>query len=356
MNSKKIAFNYFKYLLKTALKPSIFIFIVGMLVYPLVVTLSDIGEEYTSSQIGLSVAFIAVLAYIVPIARTSYLKKKTKIDYYYSLPIKRRTLANLNLLVGALEIIIPFTLTYFLGMLITYIKYSGYYYGYYFLLYFSLIGLTIPLYIFNTFIASRANSVVDSVFFVLFYTFILWPISVILADVFAINIAYYDTQLITFVPYIDLGNYFNRLIEFGDPVEYELRLPYWLIIVEALTYIPLFILTKKDKSERSEQISNSFFGYRVMLPLYIITLISLIVFENGLIDSIICLFVIAAGLVGYVIYYRKFKLPKRGWLVFTISIVLGVGLGLLFPIIAKKFGIVFIDSYIQMISFNYLPL
>ncbi len=80
--------------------------------------------------------------------------------------------------------------------------------------------------IFNTFIASRANRVVDSVFFVLFYTFILWPISVILADVFVINIAYYDTQLITFVPYIDLGNYFNRLIEFGDPVEYELRLPY----------------------------------------------------------------------------------------------------------------------------------
>lgn len=333
MNNKKIAINYFKYLLKNSLKPTLFIFIVGVLTYPLVVTLTDIGEKYTSIQVGFSVAFIAFLAYIVPIIKTAYLKKKTTIDYFYSLPIKRRTLCNLNLLVGGLEILVPFTITYFLGMLITYIKYNGYYYRYFFVLYFVLIGLTIPLYIFNTFIASRANSVVDSVFFVLFYTFILWPVSALLSDVFNINIASYDTHLITFVSYIDVGNYYTKLIQYNDSSDYKLILPYWLIAVELLSYIPLFILTKKDKSERSEQISDSFFGYRVMLPLYIVTLISLIVFENGLIDSIISLFVIAAGLVGYVIYYRKFKLPKRGWIVFVCSIVLGFGLGLLFSAI-----------------------
>ena len=339
-----ISLKYFVTALKNALKPMLFIFIVGLLTYPLVVTVTTF-DEYSSNQIGLSVAFIAILCFVVPVVKTAYLKKKKTIDYYYSLPIKRTTLMNINLIVGLIEILIPFTVTFFLGMIITMVKTDMFTYKYYIPLFFSLIGLSIPLYILNFFLATRANSVVDSVLIIALYTCGVWLLFGFFESVTDLEIGIPLEQLITFVPFINVGNYYSALIdsslENGGLITRELYPHYYLAICEALTYIPLFILTKKDKSERAEQISSSYLGYRSLIPFYLFALISSIIIGTGDVFTIIgnwfisVLMITAAGLVGYVIYYRKFKLPKRGWLALLISVVSGIAFGIVVALIKE---------------------
>ena len=337
--------KYFLHSLKVALKPMLFIFIVGLLTYPLVVTVMQF-DEYSSNQVGLSVTFLAFLVFIVPICKNAYLKKKKTIDYYYSLPIKRVTLMNINLIVGLIEVLVPFVITYFLGMLITMAKTDMFNYHYYIPLFFTLVGLAISLYVCNFFLATRGNSVVDSILIIALYSCSLWLLFGFIESVFEYTPNVSSEQLITFVPFINVGNYYSRLISDKDgnygSIGMVLYPHYYLCIIELLTYIPLFILTKKDKSERAEQISNSYLGYRSLIPYYLFTLISCIVIGNRGAFTIIgnwfisVLMITAAGLVGYVIYYRKFKIPKRGWLALIISVVSGILFGIIVALIQGK--------------------
>lgn len=346
MNKNNATLKYFIHALKGALKPMLFIFIVGVLTYPLVVTVMQF-DEYSSNQVGLSVTFLAFLCYIVPICKNAYLKKKKTIDYYYALPIKRTTLMNINLIVGLIEVLIPFTVTFFMGLFITMAKTDMFNYEYYIPLYFSLIGISIPLFVFNFFLSTRANSIVDSVLIVALYTFSIWLLFGFIESVFEASFKMPIEQLITFMPFINIGNAYSSLISRGtDPYVVagsKIYPHYYLCIFEVLMYVPLFIFTKKDKSERAEQISDSFFGYRTLIPFYLFTLISCIIIGTGSgVFSIISnwfisvLMVVAAGLVGYVIYYRKFKLPKRGWLALLISVVSGIAFGIIVALIQEK--------------------
>ncbi len=334
-------FKYFVNSLKGAIKPMVIFLIVGMLIYPLVVAIMQF-DEYSTSNVGLIVTYLAILTYVIPIIKSAYLKRKKTIDYYYALPIKRTVIMNVNLIVGLIELLVPFTICYFSGMIVTMIKTDMFDYYYFIPLYFSMVGLSVSLFIFNMFVASRANTVVDSVLFMVLYTFGL------ALPIFSINEAtnngfYTDAyMLFTFMPFVNVGNYYASMMK--DTSNIPLLYPHYVLaIFEALTYIPLFILTKKDKSERAEQISNSYFGYRTLIPFYVVSIVGAVVLGNieeltfNIEWFMIVFMVLAAALVGYVIYYRKFKLPKRAWLMMGLSLVGGIIVGLLLLVIKNQF-------------------
>ena len=102
---------YFKESIFSNLKMTLFIFIIGLLIYPVVLLTNDFTLYYDgskpTSEVGLAITYLAILCYIIPLFKFSYLHKKKQIDYYYSLPIKRQNILNINLLVGFMQIIIP---------------------------------------------------------------------------------------------------------------------------------------------------------------------------------------------------------------------------------------------------------
>ena len=324
---------YFKESLFSNLKMTLFIFIIGLLIYPVVLLTNDFdvynNGGKSTSQVGLAITYLAILCYIIPLFKFSYLHKKKQIDYYYSLPIKRKDLLNINLIIGFIQIIVPYTIIYFLGMGIVFLKTDIYHFIWYLPLYGISIYVALGLYLFNTFIYTRGNTSADGFILLVLYTFVFYLLYVAIENIefFKINHKVnIDSTLITFSPFVNIGNYFNEyILYYGESRfgEAYIRNFHWFnyvypIILGIIGYLGLYFSFKYDKAERAEQITNSYFGYRIMIPLYyILTFFSIV--KNS--SFILLIILIIAYLIGEVIHYRKFKLPKKVYITISICII-----------------------------------
>ena len=327
---------YFKESLFSNLKMTLFIFIIGLLIYPVVLLTNDFTGYYdgnygykSTSQVGLAITYLAILCYIIPLFKFSYLHKKKQIDYYYSLPIKRKDLLNINLIIGFIQIIVPYTLIYFLGMGIVFLKTDIYHFIWYLPLYGISIYLALGLYLFNTFIYTRGNTSADGFILLVLYTFVFYLLYAAIENFDFVRINYnvnFDSTLITFSPFVNIGNYYNQHILYYGENQFDGYLVdnfHWFnyvfpIILGIIGYLGLYCSFKYDKAERAEQITNSYFGYRIMIPLYYF-LVFFSVVKNTTFEMYIIL--IIGYLVGEVIHYRKFKLPKKTYIIMSICIV-----------------------------------
>lgn len=323
---------YFKESIFSNLKMTLFIFIIGLLIYPVVLLTNDFTLYYDgskpTSEVGLAITYLAILCYIIPLFKFSYLHKKKQIDYYYSLPIKRQNILNINLLVGFMQIIIPYTIIYFLGMGIVGLKTNIYHFIWYLPLYGISVIVSLGVYLFNTFIYTRGNTSVDGFLLIVLYTFVfyLFFIAIDNLEFFTVNLEsnFYST-LITFSPFVNIGNYFNEhILYYGESHfgGYYIRNFHWFnyifpLILGVIGYLGLYFSFKYDKAERAEQITDSYFGYRIMIPLYYI-LIFFSIIKNT--TFILLVILIIAYLVGEVIHYRKFKFPKKVYITMAICI------------------------------------
>lgn len=324
---------YFKESFKSGIKMMLFILIIGIIIYPLVILTTqfyqdnDYGTFYkTTSQVGLVITYLAILCYIVPIFKFSFLHKKRQIDYFYSLPIKRNNIININLLVGFLQIIIPYTIVYFLGMGLLALKTNIYHYVFYFPLYFISLYVALGVYLFNSFIFSRGNTISDGIILVILYTFVL-GLFLSFLDCFKF-IEIRDSSIgIAFVPFVNIGNYYNEFIlYYGDKplsgyyVNNFSNFNYFYpIILGIIGFLGLYFFTKIDKAERAEQITDSYFGYSVITPVYFVLLFVDFCARGP--SIILVLLLIILYLIGEVIHYRKFKFPKKAYIIMASVIV-----------------------------------
>ena len=76
-----------------------------------------------STNYGYLIAALAVYAVIVPVKAFNFLTKKKYIDSYYSLPIERKDITKVQILVNIICVLVPFTLVFFTGSLITLMKF-----------------------------------------------------------------------------------------------------------------------------------------------------------------------------------------------------------------------------------------
>lgn len=310
--------NYLIQNIKSNLKAFLCITIIFVAVYPLYIIPIDFLESNELHNY-LLVIVLGLLCYIIPISNNAYLMKKNTIDYYYSLPITRRTILNINLLVGYLKIIIPFTISYIIGVIISISKVDTLNSSLFINFYFCLVIYSLALYLFNSFIASRANTVVDSVIFVILYSFVFILIYEMICNVsrdFDYEIYRYlkglrseSNMLISFYGLFAYQAEYQELI-FNQPSINEHN-PWFIISLAVISYILLFFFTKKDKAERAEQISTSIFGYEVLIPIYYLGLY----FALSIVLEITLFIVLSVMLLtGFIIYYRKFKLPKKAYI------------------------------------------
>lgn len=317
--------KYFLYLIKKRFPIYLTAFIIFLLLF-LVVNREDNmisdnqGFKYLREGIvSVYVISLGIGLAITPIVEFSFKMKKITIDQAYSLPIKREKLYLTRYIIGFLEIIVPFTLSYFISLLVifpwanAYCNFAGFfaYYG-------MLLVAGFVVYSILVFFFTKANNVIDGIICTLMATYILWPVVLMLEKMIHPNdYAHYSGSFVLF-NYYNYASNFSRAILFNRVIiiDYEPLILFSILGVAA--FIGQYFMSLRFKSEDAGQRSESWFCYKVMLP---VLLISTMFSVQNIIVAII---ILSSTYLAYVLYKRSFKLDKKTWIIFACVMVLEI--------------------------------
>lgn len=319
-----------------------------------------------STYYGFLLFVFAVYAVIVPIKTFIFLTKKKYIDSYYSLPIERKSVTLINIIVNIICVLAPFTVVFFTGSLMTLLFFNEILYGYYIVLYFILVISFILYFMYNSFFFTRANKLIDGVVTMIFanFVFLLLVATIIFiadishsTDINLLNIDVSELHFVSlpFMPFIRYGNYFNNLIvaryDYYDYVRIREQNPsvsleilnydewfdeyigdfnpiylIFLAVIGVVAIVLLFVLFNKRKPEQAEEIPTSNFGLKVLNPLCFSLLTIMISVESSIIETWLLFGIIVIGYLGTTLLeLRTFKFPLYKILMlvgmFTLTIV-----------------------------------
>ena len=178
------------------------------------------------------------------------------------------------------------------------------------------------------FVFNRANTVGDGILLMLAYTVVyyvvMWPIS---------NISGKGDSLVLICLHINIHwgvidymtTYYQSLIDIRpsnssdiwNMTSFIMEFVYW-VVAGAASAVGFFFTFGKKGVEKVGEISDSFFGFRTLIPLFSVCL--MIFF--GQTDSIISWFVIEAlTLIAYTVYRRGFRYKKSDIAVLCLLII-----------------------------------
>ena len=268
-----------------------------------------------------------ILCTIIPIIEFSFKMSKISIDQMYSLPIKREKLYMAKFISGFIEVLIPVCVV-FIFCLLSVLLSNHMYDAIYFLPYFGcLILFSFFIYSTITFFFTRGNTVIDGIINVVLIIFVVELFSSTIDSMLWRYIRnYFDSgYCYLYSPITILSSLFenklsaeviNKLHTMYDEYYYTVRVNLntheivsiiIFIIIGIVSTILFVVLNKKDKAEDSMQVSNSWFSYKVFIPVYM-SLISLLMMDGSELIGFVFLFV---GIyIAYVIYRRSLKIKK----------------------------------------------
>ncbi|MBD5132263.1 MAG: hypothetical protein HDT28_06750 [Clostridiales bacterium] len=335
--------KYFVYELKKSLFVTLALAVIATAVY-LVSVLTDtvkVDYKYFSVPVETILVLGGAMSVIIPIWKLGYLMKKRSVDLYYSLPLSHTRILAVKLLAGLIALFAPYTIAYWVGSIAALASVGKYINGVCFVsMYFaSLIPMAI-IYSLTAFLFTRANRFVDGVAFVIMTGMSLEMIMVVVLKVVTLYDKSYEFfkyyfNSIYYTPFgslILIWEYFSKAI-MNETVNIRINavdiVGLALIAVLGLAAgIGLLFAEKRAKAENCEQISESFFGYKVMIPLYTFLLALL-----GSYDSFILAAVIAAAAYAASVLYKR--TPKIGWkfaVIVGVAFIVGVGLSFIPPV------------------------
>lgn len=320
--------KYFKNNYKKMYMPTLFLTIVGIIIYTLIPLFSSTYDNSSWNMInieGLSI-YLLVISVFVPIYEYKVLKSKRGADLYYSLPLSKSRLNLQIYLKGLIQIVVSFIAVFILTTLVYIIKDYGLNYFYLFLLFItSLIGV-ISLYSFNVFIFSKANNIIDGIIFVGIYLVISLLVLFSLDVIFAFNIKFKWIQFSPLNLIFGNNSYFENKLKYIEVDFFLSFMDYFMFIFWSLLSLSLGALSildnKNTKPENLMEKSNTYFGYTTLVPIITFTLVNI----SGLtldesFSIVILLIILFAAYVLYVIYERSFKIEPK-----NILITLGVAI------------------------------
>src|SRR5690554_428249 len=328
--------KYLKLNYKRMLMPTLFLTIIGVLVYVLPIMFARVPNSYSGYQNSNVLSFAIFLvgaAIFIPIYEFSSLKTTKGADLYYSLPLTKRKLHLTIYIKGLIELLVSYTIVFILGFIIVNLKGFNFQHRPYFPLFFiGLIGIT-SYYTFNTAIFLRSNRLIDGLIFILLY--MITAFLVISSMLHIYNASYSIISMFPFNPITESFSLYNRLITKKHVLDESINGMYINILIINLINFGVgflgLLFTKDIKSEDVYQISNTWIGYKVLIPVLLtsLTVLSNISFTNTYNLYILILFVVIAY-VGYVIYQRTFKVKWYYLLTLILAILLGIILNIVF--------------------------
>ena len=316
----------------------------------------ETGERIENSSIACSAVILCILCTVIPVLQFSYRMKQRSVDLWYSLPITRKQLAFVRTVGGLVLTLVPFTLAYWLSAAAIALRGSELYYFYYLPAYGLLLLLGAGLFGVNAFLFTRGNTVADGIVFIA-----AWACALPLVNMCVfMSVPSYEFSvggkhltgdalnalLFTYSPVSTVTRIMHELIMAGQPqelieidtllssYEYPVQFAFLFALLFGLAesaagYLALFLLADRDKSENAAQVSSSWWGYKVIIPVYAIAVYAALVVGFGVGGEwdvgLLYYTVITAAVVFvlYFIYRRSFRLKK--WDIIMVAVILAAG-------------------------------
>ncbi len=333
--------SYFKRHFKEKL-PFIFYTSVASFLLSLVAALSrEPIPSYVSSSIWpyayryeaslwTSSLILCFFSIIIPVLEFSCFKKRRNLDLFYSLPISRRSLGTVHYLTGFISLLIPFTVSFGVNLFVPLIRglsapgkwlYRFEYMPQYF---FMCILFGFIMYSFFAFIFNEANTILDGCVFLQIYTCILTVVCLVpntYSDtLIAREMANYSIDGIVWVNVIEFTDNFQDLMT-GNTVTLlysnDIKsLVVWIwAAIGVLSTLGLILRFGKTRTEKTGEVSDSWFGYKVLIPVLASALFAL---RLGVVFWII---IEIAAFALYTLYRRGFKYKKSDLITLGIFVV-----------------------------------
>ena len=335
----KIFGRYLAYRLKQgALRTLIFTLLSLMLIMVVVPAGIDSSYiEYHDTSLYMQAIILGVFATLIPILETSAFKNRRNLDTLYFFPIKRMTMALVHYISGFIQVVVIYSIPFFTSWI--YLEAQTDYFelhhmlGYYFLS--LLVGLM--MYSIFIFLFGQANTVTDGVLFCLLWIYAIYLVASIVRSELLWSLLY-ETQLLEstadltewtliYAPINNLTVIFQDLIEVNQHVheynythesameyrEYAYMFVVWaaLGIAAAFGYLTTFV---RKGAEKAGEISNSWFGYKILIPIYGYCL--MLAYDDIGLTAVL---IIAMMVIGYVIYRRGFKFKLSDYIMMGIG-------------------------------------
>ena len=331
----------FVYELKRILLPLIVFTAVAAVVFVVAALSTDFISSYSGQAINpltpVPASILGVLCYIVPILQFSYRMKTRSADLWYSLPVKWSALLLQRLVSGLLLVFVPYAVSFAAGVAVIAFRDNLFVMGYYAGYFAALIPAGLALFGINSFLFTRASTVIDGIVFELGSMALLlmpfWWLDTLIPYYAPNALIGLQYHFLTVKPLDEIGSAFASAI-LGDGIDLKdiSVLTCAVAGVEgAAAYFGLFWTAARHKTETIEQPSDSPVGYRLMIPLYVFCFAA-VFSANGLanaFDLITMPIIFACGLAAYFFYRRSFRLRLSDWLWLAGSFAAGIAIGLL---------------------------
>ena len=336
----KVFGRYFSYRLKQGALRTLVLALIS-----LVITLT-VADDCTSMKlvqhrttgIYILAVIIGVFCTLMPFLELSGFKNRRNLDTLYFFPISRCKMALAHYLSGLVQVFVIYSVCFFSMWGVLSLTDSGFALWYMIIYYPLLFLLGVVIYSVMSFLIIQANSVVDGIFFCGLWAFVLyfaiWVVRYYVARKYIINTPYWSESAdfaswgMIYAPVNNLTVIFQDFIEVNRVGEAEVynytsvwaerymdqayMFAVWGVIGIAAA-VGYFVTFARKSAHEAGEISDSWFGYKLLIPLYgYMLLMTYCRFD------IMSLIIIALMVIGYVIYRRGFKL-KKGDIAFIIG-------------------------------------
>ena len=281
----------------------------------------------TNPFIYLSI-ILSIIVTILPVLEFAFKMKRRSVDLFYSLPIKRIKLYIVKYLLGIVEFLILFIPQWLISfMRVATIPSVSTVFDMTYYIYFLLcaIGLGILIYTFETFFFTMGNTMVDGIIFMTLASCYLPTLmnvmySLIMKADFS-DRTFYMRFFFMYSPLFDVsGHFYSSMIgkQYAQLNVLGLVLNISLAILASLAFF--FINSEKNNAEVVGDESDTIFGYKLFIPMYMVTSFKLIS------SSISALWVVIgiAGYLGYCIYRKSFRIKRNDIIALGVSVIIGV--------------------------------
>ncbi len=296
--------------------------------------------RFRSTGIYMLAVVLGVFCTLIPILELSGFKNRRNLDTLYFFPIKRGKMALVHYLSGAIQIFTIYTVSFILVWMYLLFKTDCFDLRSMPLYYICSLALGFVMYSVFTFVFNEANTVADGAIFCglwMYAAFVVFEvIKFCYLETTVINqgIQYLEIDSLTgwgivYAPINNLTVIFQDLIEVNKDVpEYSYGRDYadiymsqlyaffaWLAvgIAAAVGYFVRFV---RKGAEMAGEISDSMFGFKLLIPLYGYALMLLVGAEE-----ILMIIIFALMLTGYFIYRRSFRIKAKDLIFIACGII-----------------------------------
>ena len=320
----KVFGRYLVYRLKkSALRTLIFTLLSLLLTQTATVSgISGFYPEYHNVGLHMHAVVLSIFCTLIPMLETEAFKNRRNLDTLYFFPIERKKMALVHYISGLLQILVIYSIPFFTAWIYLEAQTNYFALGYMLPYYFLSLLLGVVMYSFFIFVFGQANTVVDGGLFC-----ILWIVAPYLVASAILNLDAFDEMSwrlksiiqewgFTYASINNLTVIFQELIEVNKQVHeggfvasyatYYRQMWYVFLIwgaVSVASAVGYFTTFVNKGAEKAGEISDSIFGYKLLIPMCGYSLMVLI----GTVDVITAFMVLALMVIGYIIYRRSFR-------------------------------------------------